>query len=62
MIFDGADVAGKRPHAIAIAGMQLVPEERRIFGSITVEENIILAGLTAKRAGRWTAFTHCFRA
>jgi len=51
VIFDGADVAGKPPHAIAIAGMQLVPEERRIFGSITVEENIILAGLTAQT--RW---------
>jgi branched-chain amino acid transport system ATP-binding protein len=30
--------------------MQLVPEERRIFGALTVEENIILAGLTAKPA------------
>jgi branched-chain amino acid transport system ATP-binding protein len=28
--------------------MQLVHEERRIFGSLTVEENIILAGLTAQ--------------
>jgi branched-chain amino acid transport system ATP-binding protein len=28
--------------------MQLVPEERRIFGSLNVEENIVLAGLTAK--------------
>jgi branched-chain amino acid transport system ATP-binding protein len=35
-------------HAIARAGMQLVPEDRRIFGSLNVEENIILAGLTAK--------------
>jgi branched-chain amino acid transport system ATP-binding protein len=30
--------------------MQLVPEERRIFGALNVEENIILAGLTAKPA------------
>jgi branched-chain amino acid transport system ATP-binding protein len=49
--FDGADIAGKKAHAIARAGMQLVPEERRIFGSINVEENIVLAGLTAK--GKW---------
>ena len=49
--FDGKDVAGQAAHAIARAGMQLVPEERRIFGSLNVEENIILAGLTAK--GRW---------
>jgi branched-chain amino acid transport system ATP-binding protein len=31
--------------------MQLVPEERRIFGSLNVEENLVLAGLTAK--SRW---------
>ena len=48
--FDGQNVAGKAAHAIAQAGMQLVPEERRIFGSLDVEENIILAGLTAPNA------------
>jgi branched-chain amino acid transport system ATP-binding protein len=48
--FDGADVTGRPAHAIARAGMQLVPEERRIFGSLSVEENIILAGLTASSA------------
>jgi branched-chain amino acid transport system ATP-binding protein len=48
IMFDGADIAGKKAHAIARAGMQLVPEERRIFGSLNVEENIILAGLTAQ--------------
>jgi branched-chain amino acid transport system ATP-binding protein len=51
VILDGVNLAGKPPHAIAVAGMQLVPEERRIFGSITAEENIILAGLTART--RW---------
>jgi branched-chain amino acid transport system ATP-binding protein len=45
---DGEELVGKKAHTIAQAGMQLVHEERRIFGSLTVEENIILAGLTAK--------------
>ena len=45
---DGVEVAGKKPHTIAQMGIQLVHEERRIFGSLSVEENIILAGLTAK--------------
>lgn len=49
--FDGAEIAGKPAHFIARAGMQLVPEERRIFGSLDVEENIVLAGLTA--SNRW---------
>lgn len=50
IVFDGKDMAGKPAHAIANAGMQLVPEERRIFGSLNVEENIILASLTASKA------------
>ena len=48
---DGAEIAGAKSHAIAHAGMQLVHEERRIFGSLDVEENLLLAGLTAP--GRW---------
>jgi branched-chain amino acid transport system ATP-binding protein len=48
---DGKEIAGKKSHAIAQAGMQLVPEERRIFGSLNVEENLVLAGLTAPK--RW---------
>jgi branched-chain amino acid transport system ATP-binding protein len=45
--FDGVEIAGKKSHAIAVAGMQLVHEDRRIFGSLDVEENLVLAGLTA---------------
>ena len=48
VIFDGVDVAGRKSHTIAQAGMQLVHEERRIFGSLNVEENLVLAGLTAR--------------
>jgi branched-chain amino acid transport system ATP-binding protein len=49
--FDGTPTHGLPPHAIAALGLQLVPEERRIFGSLSVEENLVLAGLTAK--SRW---------
>ena len=51
IVFDGAEIAGKKSHAIARAGMQLVHEDRRIFGSLNVEENLALAALTAE--GRW---------
>jgi branched-chain amino acid transport system ATP-binding protein len=44
---EGMEIAGKKAHDIARVGMQLVHEDRRIFGSLNVEENIILAGLTA---------------
>jgi branched-chain amino acid transport system ATP-binding protein len=46
--FDGQEIAGKKSHSIALAGMQLVHEDRRIFGSLNVEENLVLAGLTAQ--------------
>jgi branched-chain amino acid transport system ATP-binding protein len=49
--FDGVDIAGRRSHRIAQAGMQLVHEERRVFGSLSVEENLVLAGITAPK--RW---------
>ena len=44
---DGVELAGKKAHRIAMLGMRLVHEDRRIFGSLNVEENIVLAGLTA---------------
>jgi branched-chain amino acid transport system ATP-binding protein len=51
VVLDGVELAGRRSHAVARAGMQLVHEDRRIFGSLDVEENLILAGLTAPK--RW---------
>jgi branched-chain amino acid transport system ATP-binding protein len=51
VMFDGVDITGRKSHAIAQAGMQLVHEERRIFGSLSVEENLVIAGLTA--SSRW---------
>lgn len=51
IVLDGANLAGRKSHRIAQAGMQLVHEERRIFGSLSVEENIVIAGLTAPK--RW---------
>ena len=47
---DGDELSGKPPHIIARAGIQLVPEDRRVFGSLNVEENIVLASLTAPKS------------
>jgi branched-chain amino acid transport system ATP-binding protein len=46
----GASIAGKAPERIARAGLALVPEGRRIFGELTVEENLRL-GLSVGRGG-----------
>ena len=50
VLLDGENLAGRKAHFIAQKGMQLVPEARRIFGSLSVEENIVLAQLTAPNA------------
>jgi len=47
---DGSSVVGRRPEDVARRGVALVPEGRRIFGELTVEENLRL-GL-AGRSGR----------
>ncbi len=47
---DGQTISGLPPYRIARMGMQLVPEERAIFGQLTVEENLRLAALTAPNA------------
>lgn len=51
--FDGADVTGLRPERRARAGIVMVPEGRRLFGSLTVEENLQV-GLSYARQGPWT--------
>ncbi len=54
--FDGADITGRPPHAIARLGLGYVPEERRIFGELTVLQNLEV-GRQKPRAGApaWTA-------
>ncbi|HEX4323917.1 MAG TPA: ABC transporter ATP-binding protein [Gaiellaceae bacterium] len=49
--FDGRSLVGRRPEDVARLGIALVPEGRRIFGELTVEENLRL-GLAARRKGR----------
>jgi branched-chain amino acid transport system ATP-binding protein len=48
---DGSSLVGRRPEDVARRGVALVPEGRRIFGELTVEENLRL-GLAARRKQR----------
>jgi branched-chain amino acid transport system ATP-binding protein len=49
VVLDGKSIAGLPPHLIVEAGLALVPEGRRIFGDLTVLENLLL-GAYARRA------------
>jgi len=51
--FAGRSLAGLAPHLIAKLGIAMVPEGRRLFASLTVEENILM-GSCAARSGHWT--------
>jgi len=50
---DGRSLVGRRPEDVAHGGIALVPEGRRIFGELTVEENLRLglAGRKERREG-----------
>ena len=50
--FDGAPIGGLPPGDIVRRGIALVPEGRRLFPSLTVEENLLM-GANAKRSGPW---------
>ena len=48
VLLEGRSLRGRSPEAIARSGVALVPEGRRLFGELTVEENLRL-GLAARR-------------
>ena len=48
---DGRETIGMPAYRIARLGVGLVPEGRRVFGSLTVEENLLVAAGSARRSG-----------
>jgi branched-chain amino acid transport system ATP-binding protein len=52
--YRGRDVAGLRTDLIARAGVGYVPEDRQIFATLTVRQNLELGLKRAGRFGRWT--------
>ena len=46
---DGRDVTGRPPEAMLGAGVALVPERRRVFGDLTVRDNLELGGYALPR-------------
>jgi branched-chain amino acid transport system ATP-binding protein len=54
--FDDMDIAGREPYEIARLGLGFVPQERCIFRSLTVEENLTVAARKTKK-GTWNLET-----
>jgi branched-chain amino acid transport system ATP-binding protein len=51
--FRGTELVGKRPHAISRLGIGLVPQGRRVFRSLSVHENLVVA-MRARKSGGWS--------
>jgi branched-chain amino acid transport system ATP-binding protein len=50
--FDGAQITGRTPEDIARLGFSMVPEGREVFGSLTIEENLMVgAGMHSRMPG-----------
>jgi branched-chain amino acid transport system ATP-binding protein len=50
--FAGAELMGRQPYKIAGAGIGYVPQGRRLFPSLSVEEHLDMLG--RRNGGRWT--------
>ena len=51
--FEGAPIGDQPAHAVVARGIALVPEGRRLFPSLSVEENLIIGG-QLRRGGPWS--------
>jgi len=51
--FKGREIAGMKPHQIARLGLGYVPENRDIFPTLTVRQNLLLGQKSARQSGRW---------
>ncbi|MGA8004691.1 MAG: ABC transporter ATP-binding protein [Burkholderiales bacterium] len=51
--FKGEEIAGQKAYRIAHKGLGYVPENRDIFPTLTVRQNLLLGQKSAKAAGRW---------
>lgn len=52
IIFKGEDITKTSPHKIVSAGISHSPEGRQVFGTLSVEENLILGSYTKRRANK----------
>lgn len=54
IMFKGEEIAGLKTHDIARRGIGYVPEDRGIFPTMTVEQNLLLGMKKANQSGRWS--------
>ena len=50
----GKEITGRPPFEVARLGIGYIPDDRRIFADLTVEENLEIVQRVTRRDGRWT--------
>ena len=55
--FDGETIGGEKPARILALGVAMVPEGRRLFPSLSVEENLLVGNYGRKVKGPWSLET-----
>jgi branched-chain amino acid transport system ATP-binding protein len=48
ILFDGEEINGMAPYQIAEFGISFVPEDRKLFGNLSVQENLILGAYSSR--------------
>jgi branched-chain amino acid transport system ATP-binding protein len=56
IVFEGMPIGDLPAHRVVARGIALVPEGRRLFASLSVEENLLIGG-QLRRSGPWTLDT-----
>ncbi len=54
VLFRGEEICGLPPYVIARKGLGYVPENRDIFPTLTVRQNLLLGVRNLRKAGRWS--------
>ena len=54
ILFKGNQISGRKMHQIARAGIGYVPENRNIFPTLTVRQNLVLGIKQMGKQGRWS--------
>jgi len=50
ILFEGEEVAGRKPYQLVRRGISYVPDDRRIFADLTVDDNL---GIVHRRTREW---------